>query len=102
MLYKLVLRAFPNHFQGNSIYAHFPFVTPETNRQIQKDLGRENLYSWDKPKKKADLPTVEGWEECKKILDDKANWKVSFSFEPQILGFQPWGGVIKRTNTNYR
>ncbi|TGO23260.1 hypothetical protein BPAE_0138g00130 [Botrytis paeoniae] len=88
VLYKLVLRAFPNHFQGNSIYAHFPFVTPETNREIQKDLGRENLYSWDKPKKKADLPKVEGWEECKKILDDKANWKVTWGAPIAVLTSQ--------------
>ncbi|KAF7942750.1 uncharacterized protein EAE97_006204 [Botrytis byssoidea] len=97
VLYKLVLRAFPNHFQGNSIYAHFPFVTPETNREIQKDLGRENLYSWDKPKKKADLPKVEGWEECRKILDDKANWKVTWGAPIAVLTSQSPSDSTKTT-----
>ncbi|KAI9647411.1 hypothetical protein NHQ30_003796 [Ciborinia camelliae] len=55
VLYKLVLRAFPNYFQGNSIYAHFPFVTPQVNLEIQKSLGRESLYSWEVPKKKAEI-----------------------------------------------
>ena len=35
-LYKLVIGAFPNHFKGNSIYAHFPFVTPAENLHIQE------------------------------------------------------------------
>lgn len=76
VLYKLVLRAFPNYFLGNSIYAHFPFVTPKVNLEIQKSLGREGLYSWEVPKKKADLLQVESWEECKEILEDSVNWKV--------------------------
>ncbi|ESZ96233.1 hypothetical protein SBOR_3391 [Sclerotinia borealis F-4128] len=78
VLYKLVLRAFPNYFQGNSIYAHFPFVTPQVNLEIQKSLGREGLYSWEVPKKKGELLKVDSWEECKGILEDSVNWKVTW------------------------
>ncbi|KAJ5320825.1 Psi-producing oxygenase A [Penicillium atrosanguineum] len=39
VFYKLVLRAFPNHFRGDSIYAHFPMTIPEENRKIFANLG---------------------------------------------------------------
>ena len=28
VFYKLCLRAFPNHFKGNSVYAHYPMTIP--------------------------------------------------------------------------
>ncbi|KAF7872129.1 hypothetical protein EAF04_003054 [Stromatinia cepivora] len=88
VLYKLVLRAFPNYFQGNSIYAHFPFVTPQVNLEIQKSLGREGLYSWEVPKKKAELSSVESWEKCKGILEDSVNWKVTWGPPISVLTSQ--------------
>ncbi|KAB8303656.1 hypothetical protein EYC80_005050 [Monilinia laxa] len=88
VLYKLVLRAFPDHFKGNSIYAHFPFVTPQVNLEIQKSLGREALYSWELPKKKAELLKVDNWQECKGILEDSANWKVTIGPEIAVLTSQ--------------
>ncbi|KAI1007303.1 Psi-producing oxygenase A [Podosphaera aphanis] len=74
---KLILRSFPHHFKGNSIYAHFPFVIPDENLKIQKSLGRADLYSWDKPIRILELNTL-SYGAAQKILSDKANWKYSF------------------------
>jgi linoleate 10R-lipoxygenase len=49
VFYKLMLRAFPNHFEPDSIYAHYPMTIPSENAVIMKDLGRYHEYSWDKP-----------------------------------------------------
>ncbi|MCJ1398075.1 hypothetical protein MMC11_001272 [Xylographa trunciseda] len=49
VFYKLFLRAFPNHFKPDSIYAHYPMTIPSENRKIMKSLGREQHYSWDRP-----------------------------------------------------
>ena len=49
VFYKLFLRAFPNHYQPNSIYAHYPMTIPSENRKIMQTLGREDHYSYDKP-----------------------------------------------------
>ena len=49
VFYKLMLRAFPNHFQPDSIYAHYPMTVPGENAVIMKNLGRYNHYSWDPP-----------------------------------------------------
>ncbi len=67
VIYKLFLRAFPNHFKGNSIYAHYPMTIPRQvfgpviaikllipyseNTKIMRSLGRESQYSWDRPQK---------------------------------------------------
>ncbi|KAI5867841.1 linoleate diol synthase precursor [Durotheca rogersii] len=53
VIYKLILRAFPNHFAENSIYAHFPFVIPAENKAIHDALGTSELYSWTRPSNEA-------------------------------------------------
>lgn len=45
VIHKLILRAFPNHFEGDSIQAHFPFVIPSENKIIHDKLGTSKLYS---------------------------------------------------------
>ena len=49
VFYKLFLRAFPDHFKPNSVYAHYPMTIPSENRKILRNLGREEHYSWDRP-----------------------------------------------------
>lgn len=49
VIYKLILNAFPGHYSKNSIYAHFPMVVPSENKIILKDLGRDQLYTFDRP-----------------------------------------------------
>lgn len=49
MFYKLALRAFPNWFKPDSIYAHYPMTIPAENKVIMESLGRESDYSWDRP-----------------------------------------------------
>jgi linoleate 10R-lipoxygenase len=49
VFYKLFLRAFPHHFQQNSIYAHYPMTVPSENRKIMQTLGREAHYNYDRP-----------------------------------------------------
>ncbi|ETN36283.1 uncharacterized protein HMPREF1541_08560 [Cyphellophora europaea CBS 101466] len=49
VIYKLILNAFPNHFSKNSVYAHYPMVIPDKNKPILRELGRDGLYSWERP-----------------------------------------------------
>ncbi|KAI2792952.1 Linoleate 10R-lipoxygenase [Penicillium oxalicum] len=49
VFYKLALRAFPNWYKPDSIYAHYPMTIPSENRNIMKSLGREQDYSWERP-----------------------------------------------------
>ncbi|KEY73451.1 hypothetical protein S7711_07480 [Stachybotrys chartarum IBT 7711] len=49
VFYKLFIRAFPNHFKPDSVYAHYPMVIPSENRKILDNLKRSHLFSFDRP-----------------------------------------------------
>ncbi|KKA30858.1 hypothetical protein TD95_000745, partial [Thielaviopsis punctulata] len=49
VFYKLFLRAFPQHFKQNSVYAHYPMVVPSENAKILASLNREQLFDFARP-----------------------------------------------------
>ena len=63
VFYKLFLRAFPNHFAYNSIYAHYPMTVPDENRKVMQSLGREDDYDYNRPapiKPRVNLTSFQG------------------------------------------
>lgn len=58
VFYKLFVRAFPDHFRHNSVYAHYPMVIPSENRRILTSLKRADLFTWERPAYRA--PHVAG------------------------------------------
>jgi len=78
VVYKLFYRAFPNHFKGDSIYAHFPFVIPSENAKIYKNLGIYDKYSWSKPTGVPELIVVNSYKAATTILDDMQTFKVTW------------------------
>lgn len=89
VFYKLVLRAFPTSFDGSSVYAHFPLTVPEETLVILKSLGRADKYTWAKPARVPDLIPIKSWKAAREILDDKANWKVTWGEAIVFLTSQP-------------
>jgi linoleate 8R-lipoxygenase/9,12-octadecadienoate 8-hydroperoxide 8R-isomerase len=85
VFYKLVLRAFPNHFQGNSVYAHFPFVVPHENKKIMTSLGRAEVYSYDKPTYKAPPRMISSHAACMSILADKETFGVTWGKKLEFI-----------------
>ncbi|KZF19901.1 heme peroxidase [Xylona heveae TC161] len=69
MFYKLFLRAFPNHFRHDSIYAHFPLTIPSENKIIMTDLGQASNYSWDRPARMPQSQTITSYTGARFILD---------------------------------
>ncbi|KAI2778552.1 heme peroxidase [Daldinia loculata] len=49
VFYKLFTRAFPNHFRGDSVYAHYPMVVPSETKMILTNLGRVQHFNYDRP-----------------------------------------------------
>ncbi|KAL1964166.1 hypothetical protein VTN77DRAFT_7254 [Rasamsonia byssochlamydoides] len=78
VFYKLALRAFPNHFKPNSIYAHYPMTIPSENKVIMKNLGRESHYSWDRPAFIPPRVNLTSYEAAKRILEDPKNFRVTW------------------------
>lgn len=78
VFYKLILRAFPNHFKADSVYAHFPLVIPSENRTILTKLGQEDKYTFDRPEY-VPLPTIiTSYHACTSILDNKKDFNVTW------------------------
>jgi hypothetical protein len=87
-MYKLLMRAFPNWFRGNSVYAMFPFTVPEANREILRGFGKEQDFSYDKPSFIPQPQVITTWEGVKSVLEDQATFKVpcKFSFFSVVMG----------------
>ncbi len=83
VFYKLFLRAFPNHFQPNSIYAHYPMVIPEENRTILTKLKQVDKYDFNRPAPIPQPIPITSYAACKSTLENQKNFKVT------------WGKAIK-------
>ena len=83
VFYKLILRAFPNHFKPNSVWAHYPLVIPSKNKLILEHLRTDDQYEWSRPTRIPSLTLIKSHDACKKILNNKLDYKVT------------WGEAIK-------
>ena len=81
VFYKLVLRAFPNHFRQDSIYAHYPMVTPDENQKILNSLNMAQYYSFEKPRVLPELRSIKSHAACQAILRNQANYKVTWGID---------------------
>lgn len=55
---KLLLRHLPRHYPANSVYALFPFFTPETSTKVLTDLGVVAKYDKARPSKPTPIPKI--------------------------------------------
>ena len=83
VFYKLFLRAFPNHFQPNSIYAHYPLVIPDENHVILSKLEQVDKYDFSRPAPIQKPTPITSYAACKSILDNQQDFKTT------------WGSAIK-------
>jgi Cytochrome P450 len=85
VVYKLLMRAFPNFYKPNSVYAMYPFVNPQENRKIQAALGHDDLYDYSVPELAAPLLPVLSHKAVVQILDDQARFKVPWGIHTYAL-----------------
>jgi linoleate 10R-lipoxygenase len=78
VFYKLFIRAFPNHFQSNSVYAHYPMVTPAENKEILGNLGRADCFNFDRPTPRAPRVDVTSHGAAEHVLENPDKYKVNW------------------------
>ncbi|KAF8249495.1 heme peroxidase [Wilcoxina mikolae CBS 423.85] len=76
--YKLILKAFPNHFKYNSIYALYPLTIPSENKKIYTALGLGDQFDYERPKFIRPRIPITSYAATKKILCDADNFKVTW------------------------
>ena len=84
-MYRLLMRAFPQWYEYNSVYAMYPFTIPTENQKIFKHLGVASSYSFNPPKKPQDPFFFSTAANAKLILGNQKTFKVV------------WGEAISET-----
>lgn len=81
VMYKLLLRAFPGWYRANSIYALYPFSTPDRMKEIFAKHGTPNKVplNYDPPMFIGAPVPVTTWKGVVDVLHDQQRFKV------------PWG-----------
>ncbi|TFB06849.1 Linoleate 10R-lipoxygenase [Trichoderma ghanense] len=85
VFYKLFIRAFPNHFKHDSVYAHYPMVIPEENRKILSSLHRVHRFSFERPRAaspRVDITTFGGF---KHVLASQDKYRVQWQEGLEML-----------------
>ncbi|CAM1508862.1 Fc.00g026010.m01.CDS01 [Cosmosporella sp. VM-42] len=78
VFYKLFIRAFPNHFKGNSVYAHYPMAIPSENRKILTSWKRIDQFNFDRPAFNSPRINIVGYDAAKYILENQEKYKVAW------------------------
>ncbi|KAI2464196.1 linoleate diol synthase [Annulohypoxylon bovei var. microspora] len=76
VFYKLFTRAFPNHFKGDSVYAHYPMVVPSETKKILTDLGRVQNFNYDRPSSKPTHVNITTYSGAQHISENQDKYKV--------------------------
>jgi cytochrome P450 len=79
VFYKLFLRAFPNHFKQNSVYAHYPLTIPSAMQDVLKDLKKDELYDFAKPEFTPSPYVIKDHKLVTAILEDQDTFKVNLN-----------------------
>jgi hypothetical protein len=89
VMHKLIFRAFPNYFEHNSIYAHFPFVTPSENLVILNSLRTSSQYSWAPPSRRPRVVVVKSCKAIVQIMENKKSFRVMWGEAIEFQTAQP-------------
>ncbi|KAF2460437.1 heme peroxidase [Lineolata rhizophorae] len=85
VFYKLFLRAFPHHFESNSVYAHFPLTIPSEMKTVLTTLDKDHVFNFDKPKKKGDEHMIFRYSTAETILSNQEIFKVTWGKAMEFL-----------------
>ncbi|EXJ92051.1 hypothetical protein A1O3_00601 [Capronia epimyces CBS 606.96] len=83
--YKLLMRALPFYYRGNSVYAMYPFTVPEENRKILKKLGKDEEYNFDRPSYVGVPTSVRSWQAVTQVLKDQGSFSVPWGPHTEYL-----------------
>jgi linoleate 8R-lipoxygenase / 9,12-octadecadienoate 8-hydroperoxide 8R-isomerase len=81
VFYKLVLRAFPRHFEQNSVYAHFPLVIPSENQKILISLNLAEAYNFQRPSVRPEMTIIQSYAANRTVLINKWDFNVTWGVD---------------------
>lgn len=85
VFYKLFLNAFPNSFDPQSVYVHYPMTIPGEMKTILTDLGKVKKYKFDRPSVTAPSSMTFSYKAAEQILNDQDSFKVTWGKGMEFL-----------------
>ncbi|KAI9725442.1 MAG: hypothetical protein M1828_003113 [Chrysothrix sp. TS-e1954] len=85
VFYKLIYNAFPNHFEENSVFAHYPLTIPSEMQNVLTLLGKDHIYSFGRPQRKPCQRTVSSYAAATQVMDDKQTYGVTWGPAMEFL-----------------
>ena len=85
VFYKLILRAFPDSFEPNSVWAHYPLTVPSEMKTVLTDLNKAHKYNFDRPGTKTPVQMVFSHAAAKQITEDQEAFKVTWGKAMEFL-----------------
>ncbi|KAI0388734.1 linoleate diol synthase [Xylariaceae sp. FL0594] len=79
VFYKLFLRAFPNHFKRNSVYAHYPMCVPGETQKILTNLGRVQDFDFERPSFRPKPVQLSSYLCAKHVFENPDKYQVNWS-----------------------
>ncbi|KAK4235700.1 Psi-producing oxygenase A [Achaetomium macrosporum] len=79
VMYKLLLRAFPGWYRANSVYALYPFTTPEGSKETFEKLGNVQEFDFSQPAYIGPPRPIITWQGVTDTLNNQSHFHV------------PWG-----------
>lgn len=79
-MYKLLMRAFPGWYRANSVFALYPFTTPEGNKEIFDKLGTSHDLDFNKPTFIGPPKPITTWQGVVNALENQAQFRVPCQF----------------------
>ncbi len=84
-MYKLLMRAFPGWYRANSVYALYPFTTPEGNKETFEKLGNAQDFDFGEPAYVGPPLPITTWQGVVDTLNNQLHFKVPCQMLPTLL-----------------
>lgn len=75
---RLILRHLPDHYSENSVYAFFPFVTPEVMATNLNKLGVAGQYDINRPEPRSQVHTFNDYNAVATILKSQEDFEAPY------------------------
>ncbi|KAK4981377.1 hypothetical protein LTR28_003143, partial [Elasticomyces elasticus] len=85
VFYKLFLRAFPNNFEPESVYVHYPLTVPEEMTRVLKKLRKAHLYSFKRPGNLVIPKLITSYATAAQVIDNHDVFKVTWGKAMEFL-----------------
>lgn len=96
MLSKVLFRTLPDHYPDNSVFAHFPFMTPAQMKIHLTKLGLVEQYDFERPVKKGKTWTVADYSALQAVLSNPTTYESIYNRNMRRISDGP--GFVSSSN----